>query len=128
MDIDLLGLSARRLNRSSYILSMFVSMFLFIGLGLLIDAVVRTIFGIETIDDEPTALLFVFIIGWWAYAIYCIIRRLHDLNMSSWWLISSLVPFLNIYIGLKLLFIKGTNHANKYGEPLNRTYILGLGI
>lgn len=128
MNIDYLGLSTKRLNRSTYLLSLLVSMFLFVGLGLVLDAVIKAIFGIETVDNEPTALLLIFILGWWVYAIYCIIRRLHDLGMSSWWLISAFVPFLNLFIGLRLLFLRGTDKENRYGEPLKRVYILGLGL
>jgi uncharacterized membrane protein YhaH (DUF805 family) len=95
-------------------------------IGLAVDALFKAVFGIKTADNEPTALLAVFIAGWWVYAIYCIIRRLHDLSMSSWWLIAALVPFLNLFVGVQLMFFKGSNKANKYGQPLQRTYILGL--
>ena len=47
------------------------------------------------------------------------VKRLHDLDRpgSHYWLF--LIPFYNIYLGLVLLFKKGTEGANKYGpDPL----------
>lgn len=126
MDIDLLGLSAKRLNRSSYILTLIVSMILFIAIGLALDAVVKAIFNIHTTDGEPTAIMAIPIIGWWVYAIYCMVRRFHDMNASGWWTLATFVPFLNIYTTIQLLFFKGDSKANKYGEPLNRVCVLSF--
>lgn len=44
------------------------------------------------------------------------VRRLHDLDRpgTHYWLL--LVPFYNIYLGLLLLFKKGTEGPNRYGE------------
>jgi uncharacterized membrane protein YhaH (DUF805 family) len=103
-------------------------MLLFVIVGLAIDTLIKLVVGIKTTDGEPTMFFVLFIIAWWVYATYGVIRRLHDLNMSSWWLIAAFVPFLNIYVGLKLLFVKGSSKPNKYGSALTRTYILGLGL
>jgi uncharacterized membrane protein YhaH (DUF805 family) len=128
LDVDLLGLSAKRLNRSSYFLSLLISMFLFVGIGLGIDFLLRAAFGMTTENNEAGIFLLFFMIAWWAYAIYCVIRRFHDMDMSSWWLISAFIPFLNLYIGLRLLFFSGNPDENKYGQPLNKTFILGLAL
>jgi uncharacterized membrane protein YhaH (DUF805 family) len=103
-------------------------MFLFIGIGLLLDQALKAVFNIQTKDGEPTALLFIFIILWWVYAVYCAIRRLRDLNMSTWWLLSAFVPFVNIFVAIQLIFVRGDEGSNKSGEPLKRTYIMGLGV
>lgn len=51
------------------------------------------------------------------------ICRLHDLNKSGWWIIIGYIPYVNIIVGLYLLFVKGTNGTNKYGEdPLVGKY------
>lgn len=50
---------------------------------------------------------------------YCLgIGRLHDLDVSGWYSLLFFVPILNIFLGLYLLFAKGTDGANKYGEDL----------
>jgi len=44
-------------------------------------------------------------------------KRLHDLNASGWWqLIINFIPFGQVLL-IGLLFFKGTEGANRYGEP-----------
>ena len=33
------------------------------------------------------------------------IRRLHDFNASGWWCLLGLIPFVNIWFGLLLIFL-----------------------
>ena len=48
-------------------------------------------------------------------------RRLHDLNRSGWWLLISLVPFINYVFSFYISLWPGTKGTNKYGnEPLPR--------
>lgn len=48
-----------------------------------------------------------------------VVRRLHDLNKSGWWYFGSLIPIYNIYLSILLMFIKGTDGSNDYGnDPL----------
>ena len=49
-------------------------------------------------------------------AIMAAIRRLHDLNRSGWFLIAAIIPLLNFVLGIYLLFFKGTEGYNQYGE------------
>lgn len=51
-----------------------------------------------------------------------IVRRLHDLDRSGahYWLL--LVPVYNIYLGLLLLFKKGTSGPNRFGEDPLASY------
>jgi uncharacterized membrane protein YhaH (DUF805 family) len=44
------------------------------------------------------------------------VRRLHDLNTSGWYVLLTFVPFCQFFI-LWLMFRKGNEEANKYGEP-----------
>ena len=47
------------------------------------------------------------------------IRRLHDLDRPAWWVIATFVPFLNLVLGLYLLFARGTYGPNQYGaDPI----------
>ncbi len=53
-----------------------------------------------------------------------VVRRLHDLDRPGWqyWLL--LIPFYNIYLGLVLYFVKGTDGSNSYGEdPLTKSAV-----
>ena len=42
-------------------------------------------------------------------------RRLHDLNASGWWQLILLIPF-GQFILIGLLFFKGTDGPNRFGE------------
>jgi uncharacterized membrane protein YhaH (DUF805 family) len=44
------------------------------------------------------------------------VKRLHDMEKSGWMMLLALVPLANIYLGIILLFKKGTDGPNKYGE------------
>lgn len=43
------------------------------------------------------------------------VRRLHDLNHSGWFVLLNFVPFLNIIVGLYLIFAPGTEGSNDFG-------------
>lgn len=45
-----------------------------------------------------------------------IVRRIHDLNTSAWWLLITLIP-LGGLLFFALPFKKGTPGPNKYGDP-----------
>ena len=44
------------------------------------------------------------------------VKRLHDINRSGWYWLLFLIPLVNIFFGLYLLFKDGTHGQNKYGE------------
>jgi len=44
------------------------------------------------------------------------VRRLHDIKMSGFWIFILFVPIVSIIFGFLLLFKKGTDGLNKYGE------------
>ena len=44
-------------------------------------------------------------------------RRLHDMNLSGWLSLFSLIPLVNLLFGLVLLFIPGNDGTNRYGPP-----------
>lgn len=128
MKTDYLGITIPRLNRRSFFLTILASMFLFVAIGLAVDALLRGLLGIHTSNGEPSALFVPSIVLWWVYAPFCAVKRLHDANTSGWWLLLGLVPFVNILLLVRLFFGKGDASANKYGKPEKRVYILGLGL
>ena len=44
------------------------------------------------------------------------VRRLHDLDKSGWWLLISIIPLVGFLFQLYLLFAKGTEGYNSFGE------------
>ena len=47
------------------------------------------------------------------------IRRLHDLDRPTWWIVGHFIPIVNVALSLYLLFAKGTEGPNQYGpDPL----------
>lgn len=45
-------------------------------------------------------------------------KRFHDMGLSGWFSVLSLVPFASIVVLIILLFCKGQNSDNKYGKSL----------
>ena len=63
-------------------------------------------------------LLGVVLGGTWA-AIAITVKRLHDLDRPGWHFWLFMIPLYNFYLGLVLLFKKGTDGPNEYGhDPL----------
>lgn len=61
------------------------------------------------------AVLVLFIPNWAAT-----VRRLHDINMSGWWILISIFPYVGQLVLFILLLLPGTNGPNSYGEPSPR--------
>jgi len=105
--------SRGRLRRSSYL-----------GRAILlgIPAGIASVIIQDTYDDTA--------IGWCAIVmIICsilifiqFIKRLHDINLSGWYSLINLIPYVGGFFGLIVLFIDGTKGPNKYGtDPKNRS-------
>ncbi|MCT4605328.1 MAG: DUF805 domain-containing protein [Marinisporobacter sp.] len=76
---------------------------------------------LETLDQHASILdtdfsAFIVYIILWLLAIYFTIKRLHDIERSAWHLLLNFIPIYNIYLTILLLFKKGTDGPNKYGE------------
>ncbi|MEG3619578.1 DUF805 domain-containing protein [Magnetovibrio sp. PR-2] len=47
-------------------------------------------------------------------------KRFHDLGSSAWWILGFFIPFYNLWLGIKLMFFRGTPGANDYGpDPID---------
>ena len=46
------------------------------------------------------------------------VRRLHDIGLSGWWFLVSLVPYLGFVAVVFLFAISGDNKANDYGAKV----------
>lgn len=65
--------------------------------------------------------------GFWA-GICIIIKRLHDLDRPGWHWCLLAIPLYNFYLGLVLLFKKGSHGPNRFGrDPLSGAEALEPG-
>lgn len=115
---ELFFTSEGRLNRKSYIYrSFFLSVVLCVVQGILTFA--ADTFG--ALDLLFSIIAFVLGIFQLAANIMMGVRRLHDLDKCGWWMLLLIVPLVNLFFCLYLLFFKGTEGPNEYGDdPLQQ--------
>lgn len=115
---ELFFTSEGRLNRKSYIYrSFFLSIVLFVVQGLLSFAV-DTFGALDLLFSIAAFVLGIFQL---AANIMMGVRRLHDLDKCGWWMLLLIVPLVNLFFCLYLLFFKGTEGPNEYGDdPLQQ--------
>lgn len=110
---ELFFTSKGRLNRKSYIYrSLFLSLVLCVVQGVLTFAT-NTIGALELLF---AVVAFGFSLFSFVSNIMMDVRRLHDLDLSGWWMLLMLVPLVNIFFALYMLFFKGTDGPNQYGD------------
>ncbi len=106
-----------RASRSEY---WWFFLFLFIPqlIALPIDIIV---FGYDMMD--PAAFQIVGTIATLALflpSLCVLVRRLHDLGKSGWWILIALIPFLGAIVILVFMVTEGEQLPNQYGEvPTN---------
>jgi uncharacterized membrane protein YhaH (DUF805 family) len=44
------------------------------------------------------------------------VKRLHDMNMSGWWLLICIIPGIGLIFGLAIFILSGIKGKNKFGE------------
>jgi len=104
-----------RLNRLAYLKYMIG----FSVVSFLINFIVAFVFVALTGNQESTVLNILSVIVTLPMTIGSImagIRRLHDLNRSGWFMLIVLIPIVDVIFGLYMLFRRGTEGSNKYGE------------
>ena len=96
-----------RINRAKYSLYLVNNIVLFAGLLCIV----------KLFPDAESLIYLIVLFSWlilyaWIQTVF-MIKRLHDLNYSGFWVIGVWVLSLVAFI---ILFIKGTKGTNKYGE------------
>jgi len=86
----------------------------------LVNMVISIIFSILT------RIPFIRVIFWIVFILFSLailipsvalgIRRLHDINMSGWFLLLCLIPFINLIAVFLLCVIEGNQYDNQYGS------------
>ncbi|GBU09048.1 hypothetical protein AwWohl_01860 [Gammaproteobacteria bacterium] len=95
---------------SLYLLISFPILLLASGLSVLASL------GGESFSFSPVFLgLTIQIIVFSYFAVVVDVKRLHDLNKSSWWVVLTFVPIANILLITYLLFSSGSDDHNDYG-------------
>lgn len=108
LDIQKMFFSLKgRLNRKPYFF------------GNIVISLISTLFSfiMDKSDSMLIALLGMVIgIAVIAGSISLLVKRLHDLDKGGLWALIMLIPIVNFFFGLYLLFAKGTDGYNQYGE------------
>ncbi|HEX3883485.1 MAG TPA: DUF805 domain-containing protein [Stellaceae bacterium] len=60
-------------------------------------------------------LLYVYLLAMLWPSIAVSIKRVHDRGRSGWFILLMVVPFLNIWVMIEMLFLPGTSGNNGYG-------------
>ncbi|HEY8102411.1 MAG TPA: DUF805 domain-containing protein [Burkholderiaceae bacterium] len=89
-----------------------VTMLLMIVLGIVTAIATVAASGNKTIGMVMIGLMYIPMI---AVSLIMAKRRFNDLNSSGWLSLLMLVPFLNFFVALYLIFGSGTPGANDYG-------------
>ena len=67
----------------------------------------------DTLSTQLIILIYFLI---WIIQLNFQVRRLHDLNKTGWWSLVNIVPYINILLNLSLIFKKGDEGKNFYGD------------
>jgi uncharacterized membrane protein YhaH (DUF805 family) len=72
-------------------------------------------------DTSPIALAFIVLLVIMGLALFLPslsvqVRRLHDQDMSGWWILLFFIPYLGALIALVFMLIPGTKGTNRFGE------------
>ena len=110
-----------RVNRGWYFLHIFLDDLVILGLMI----VLLTVGGVLGTPLFFLPMIGVILGGVWA-ALAVTVKRLHDLDRPGWhwWLL--VIPLYNVYLGLVLLFGRGTSGPNQFGpDPLGSPEVEG---
>lgn len=121
-----------RLNRKRYIfrnLALWGISFALYVLMIILIVIIAMVAQPHSPDDEAMlgggalllyGLFFLLCLPLTVSAYMLMIRRLHDLNLSGFFCLLTLVPFVNLGLEIYLLFKQGTVGDNEYGpDPLD---------
>lgn len=119
--------TSKRLNRSSYILSVVVAFLAFCIIAGVLSAIVDGILDIQRTDDDINGFIVApLMIAFYVYAYIAGIYRMHDLDTSGWFLLFIFVPLANLITVIYLVFVKSHSEENKWGDVPHGVKIMWL--
>lgn len=110
-----------RLGRKSYLYSIVVLMsafFVLLFTFIFIQSTVADYLGWQNIYIDLALILLPFILFYF-YRLSIDVRRFHDIGYSGYLSLIHFIPYLGLFVTLFLLFKKGVDNQNEYGEPKN---------
>lgn len=126
---------ASRIGRLRYLAHSFLFMLVAsIAMSVVVGIFAAVLAGVGLGETAAVGVVILLSVGCYiamlvVYVIF-MIQRLHDLNKSGWMSLLVLIPIVNFFFGLYLIFAPGTRGPNNYGlaPPPNRTWhwIVGL--
>ncbi|WP_180191268.1 DUF805 domain-containing protein [Acinetobacter sp. YH01006] len=98
----------------------FIFLFSSIALGLSIDIVNLAVHSMDSnwllsIQGLAGIGVLIMILVYAYFALVVTVRRLHDMNRSGWWALLLLLPLVNIFVWLYIVFGSGDRGINDYG-------------
>lgn len=87
-------------------------------LALMLTSFVLTLFLLLFMSLEYSMIINKIILFWPGFCLGT--KRFHDCNMSGWWCLLNLIPYIGILITLAIQgFVEGSNGSNRFGpDPL----------
>ncbi|TSC83216.1 MAG: hypothetical protein G01um101419_126 [Parcubacteria group bacterium Gr01-1014_19] len=104
------NLYSGRIGRKNYFLGILIAGLFFGGMAGMFFADGHYRFNVFTGIINLLGAIFVFSLH---------ARRWHDLGKNGWWALILIVPMVNFFVGLYLIFAKGVKGKNEYGEPMS---------
>ena len=119
-----------RLGRVRYLAYMSLSWLVTAIVIAIVSAVVLASFVKNANSGVWQLAVFVLYLPTSVFAFILAKRRLNDVNRSGWWSVLLVVPFLNLFASLYLMFAGGTAGDNDYGPPTvaNTTWLTIIGV
>jgi uncharacterized membrane protein YhaH (DUF805 family) len=105
-----------RASRSEYwYWSLFLSL-AGIGIGIIAAVFISVVFEPALIDSPVFDGLVAFLVLPFVLPSLAVsVRRLHDVGMSGWFILATVIPWLGWLAAVIFGLIPGQNHANRYG-------------
>ncbi|MEJ2228568.1 MAG: DUF805 domain-containing protein [Alphaproteobacteria bacterium] len=107
---------ARRKEYWGFVLFNFIGLCLAFAAGIAVDTVIKTITSYSWDAPIVTSLLtLIYLVGTLLPGLAILARRLHDINLSAWFILLHLLPYLGGIIVFIMTVLSSYPGRNKYG-------------
>jgi uncharacterized membrane protein YhaH (DUF805 family) len=98
----------------------FIFLFGSIALGISIDIVNISSYSMDpdwliSLQGLTSIGVLIMVLAYVYFALVVTVRRLHDMDRSGWWALLLLLPLINIFVWLYIVFGSGDRGINQYG-------------
>ncbi len=106
-----------RIGRLRYLAFTFFSMVIVVLVSGVVTTVISPLLTENGLADSSLLLMIVFNLPVLIVSLVMAKRRLNDLDHPSWLALAMMVPAVNFFFGIYLLFASGSVRSNRYGLP-----------